>query len=149
MRLSFIPPQFFKTEMAHRADLMQIVVGGVWQKPGTSAGRVRLWKVNLPDLSDGGEIPFDTEAGKDDSVAIVILDSGDVLVAVSEALPGGVGVTSQPAVYPIYGVFPQAPGPTDELARAQAHKALTRTDIQHQRLVALDTRVDTLEKATS
>lgn len=122
-RLPFIPAQTIKVSTASRADLAQFVIGGVYIAPGTSAGRVRVWKVNIATLTDGGEIIFPNEAGKDDSVALEILTTGDLLISISEALPGGAGATAGLAVYRVLGVFPAqaAPGSstTDTLARAQ------------------------------
>lgn len=130
MRLSFIPAQTIKVASASRADLAQFIVGGVYIAPGTSAGRVRLWKVNLPALTDGGEVLFANEAGKDDSVALEILYNGDVLVSISEALPGGAGATAGISVTRIAGVFPAAPAPSsgtvDTTARAGVASLLAR-----------------------
>lgn len=106
-RLSFIPAQFVKVTQATRADLAQYVVAGIYIKEG-APGVARAWKVNA-DGSDGGEITFVNESGKDDTVSAAILPSGDVRLVVSEATAGGSGATAQPVVYLIGGVFPPAP----------------------------------------
>lgn len=119
-RLTFIPPQFVKVATAHRLDLGQFVVGGVHIVDGV--GRVRIWKVNLADLSSGGEIPFPNAAGKDDSVALEILTDGSLLITISEAVVGGSGTTAQPDVTRILNVFPpyqQSTGVVDTVARQQ------------------------------
>ena len=122
-RLTFIPPQFIKVAIAHRSDLSQCVIGGVWIAPGTTEGRVRAWKVNLPAFTNAGEIPLTNAAGKDDSVAFAILDDGGLLVVIDEAAPGGGGATSQPDAQIVPGVFPAAPpvasGTIDAVAHAQ------------------------------
>lgn len=129
-RLSFIPAQFIKVATAHRADLSQYVVGGVHLAPGSSAGVVRAWKVNLPSLTNAGEIPIpNTAAAKDDSVAFQILNDGSLLVTLSEALPNQGGATAQPDGQLIAGVFPPAPaaggGVVDSVARAQINAVRT------------------------
>jgi hypothetical protein len=130
MRLSFIPAQTVKVASATRADLAQFLVGGVHIVD--SVGRVRLWKVNLSDFSNAGEVPFPNEAGKDDSVALEILPNGDVLISVSEAVPGGAGATAGISVYRVAGVFPAMPAPTggtvDAVARAQIAQHEARLD---------------------
>lgn len=120
-RLTFIPPQAIKVATASRIDLSQFLVAVVWIAPGTSEGRARLWKVNLVDFSNGGEIPFTNSAGKDDSVALEILGDGSVLVTISEAVPGGGGATAQPDTQRIMGVFPPytSGGAVDAWARQQ------------------------------
>lgn len=120
-RLTFIPPQAIKVATASRVDLSQFLVAAVWIAPGTSEGRVRLWKVNLADFSNAGEIPFPNAAGKDDSVALEILADGSVLVTISEAVPGGGGATAQPDTQRILGVFPPfaGGGAVDAWARQQ------------------------------
>jgi len=130
MRLTFIPAQTIKVASASRADLTQFIVGGVHIVD--SVGRVRLWKVNLTDFSNGGEVPFLNEAGKDDSVALEILANGDLLVSISEAVPGGAGATAGIAVHRVAGVFPAmvAPGggTVDAWARAQLAQHEKRLD---------------------
>lgn len=144
MRLTFIPAQTIKIEMATRPDLTQFVVGGIYIAPGMSVGRVRLWKVNA-DLSDGGEIPFETDSGKDDSVALAILPTGDLLVTVGEASPGGGGATTQPAVYLKTDIFPAVPGCVDYPARWQANAATKMAAAAGQGVAALTVRVEALE----
>lgn len=129
MRLSFIPAQMIKVASATRPDLAQFLVGGVHIAPGSSIGRARLWKVNIATLTDGGEVTFPNEAGKDDSVALEILPGGDVLVSISAAIPGGAGATAGIEVYRITGVFPAQPVPSstvDTQARAGVAALLTR-----------------------
>lgn len=120
-RLTFIPPAAIKVATAYRLDLTQFLVGIVWLAPGSTNGIVRLWKVNLSNLSNAGEISFVKDAGKDDSIALEILADGSVLVTVSEATPDGGGATSQPEVYRIPAVFPAyvvSSGTTDQALRA-------------------------------
>ena len=105
-RLNWIPAQFIKVATAYRLDLPQFLIGGIYLAPGSTAGVVRLWKVNIQDMSNAGEIPFSNDAGKDDSVALEILADGAVLITIAEAVPGGGGATSQPEVYRINAVFP-------------------------------------------
>lgn len=142
-RLSFIPAPFIKVTTAYRLDLQQFIIGGIHL--GSSGGVARLWKINLPDLSDGGEIPFNNASGKDDSVAVEILSNGDVLVAVSEALPPpSSGSTSQPDVTIIRGVF----GPyqaVDMPARNQANAAQRTANLAIAQINNLDDRVSALE----
>lgn len=143
-RLTFIPPQFIKVATAYRLDLSQFIVGGIHIPPGSSNGVARMWKVNLTDFSDGGEIPFENAIPKDDSIAIEILSSGDVLVTRSEAAPGGGGATSQPVVTRIPGVF----GPyqaVDQPARWQANAAQRTANLAIEQIKDLDARVDALE----
>lgn len=102
-RLTFIPAQFIRVATAYRLDLNQCIVGGVHIV--NNVGTVRLWRVSLPDFRDLGEIEFVNAVGKDDSVALEILASGDVLVTICEAAPDGGGVTSQPDIRIIPGVF--------------------------------------------
>lgn len=127
-RLTFIPAQTIKVAMATRPDLDQFIVGGVHIAPGTSIGRVRLWKVALADLTAGEEIPFETETGKDDSVVFEILPTGDLLITISEATPGGGGSTAQPAVYRIAGVFPPQSAPPGGANAAQLAQHEDRLD---------------------
>ena len=108
-RLSFIPQQFIKVAIAARSDLSQIVVGGIHIAPGSSAGVVRQWKVNVPAMTDGGEIVFANAADKDDSVDYEIDDDGSLLITWAQAAPGGGGATSQPEIVRIPNVFPPAP----------------------------------------
>lgn len=121
-RLTFIPAQFIKVATAYRLDLGQFVIGGVHLAPGATAGVVRVWKVNLADLSNAGEIPFPNSVGKDDSVALEILHDGSLLITISEAVPGGSGTTAQPDVTRIANVFPPyqvSTGTIDAVARQQ------------------------------
>jgi hypothetical protein len=131
-RLTFIPAQFIKAATAYRHDLAQFVVGGVWLAPGSTNGVVRAWKVNLPSMTNAGEIPIpNNAAAKDDSVAFEILDSGALLVTLIEAAPGGGGATSQPDAQLIPGVFPAlAPGGVgvDTWARQEIVKHESRLD---------------------
>lgn len=110
-RLSFIPAQFISVATAARRDLPQFVIGGVYIAPGTSEGRVRLWKVNLSDFSNAGEIPFASGAGKDNTVDLEILDDGSLVVTISEASGAGApGSSSQPNAQRLSGVFPPYTG---------------------------------------
>jgi hypothetical protein len=111
-RLSFIPAQFISVATASRRDLSQFLLGGIYIAPGTSEGRVRLWKINS-DFSNGGEISITTGAGKDNTVALEILDNGDVLVTISEASGAlAPGSSSQPDCQRLHAVFPPASSAT-------------------------------------
>ena len=128
-RLTWIPSQTIKIVMADRIDLAQFVLGGIYIQPGLDP-RARIWKVNA-DLSNGGELLFSNQAGKDDSLALRILMNGDVQAILSEALPGQSGSTAQPEVYTIPGVFPAysaATGTIDAIARQQI--AAVRTHLR-------------------
>ena len=142
-RLTFIPAQTIKVVCVERAALA--VVGGIYIAPGTSIGRARLWKVNLPDGSDAGEIPFQSDSGKDDSAALSILGDGSLLVVVSESTPGGDGKTAQPALYLIPGVFPPLPPCVDEPARWQANAATKMAAAAGKDVAILGARVEALE----
>lgn len=127
-RLPFIPAQTIKTTLATRPDLAQCIVGGIHIV--SSVGRARLWKVNLADFSNAGEIALTNEGGKDDSVSAQILANGDLLVSISEATPGGDGATAGISLQRIPGVFPPAPaasgGTVDTTARAGVAALLAR-----------------------
>lgn len=108
-RLTFIPQQFVKVATAARPDLNQIIVGGIHIAPNSSSGVVRQWKVNIPAMTNGGEITFANAADKDDSVDYEIDDDGSLIITWCQAAPGGGGATSQPEIVRIANVFPVAP----------------------------------------
>jgi hypothetical protein len=128
-RLTWIPAQFVRVATAYRLDLQQYIIGGVWFAPGSTNGVVRLWKVNISDLSNAGEIVFANDAGKDDSVEIEILATGELLITVSEAVPGGSGSTAEPEVYRIPNVFSPFVSPSgsvDQTARNMVTAHITK-----------------------
>lgn len=117
VRLTWIPQQFIKPSLAYRIDLAQCVVSGIYLAPGSTEGVPRAWKVNLPSMSNGGEIPIPLDLGKADGVSAIITREGHVIFEVCQALPGQSGTTSQPVMYLVPDVFPDyvpsagVPGP--------------------------------------